>query len=576
MLKKHFLISFLIQVLLTLFLFRSILFNFSTNLYDWNDYPYVTWTIYQSLDNISDLRLDNFFDTNSFYPHKGTLLFSDLLLPQSLIALLPYLISQNPIVTFNFLFFVTIFLNIVASLFLWRKLTEDKRFIFFGSLLTSFSPFFFLNSNHFQMINLWPYLFSLGILFGKKLTVKGTFFISLLATILFLTSVYLCIFLLFSIFIWFLLRFIFERRNTNELLRFIKLATFFSIIFISLSGPFIFRYLQVKTSYIITRDYGEYVLYSAHISDYLFTTHYPSLIYSARPFTLWNRFDMHKVGESAGFPGITLLMLSVLGIFIYKKNKDFFYIRLPLSFNHLFFFILTFCGFIFSLGPRLNVSGTLIGIPLPYDLILKIMPLVEPVRATARWSLLFYLGLIYFSILGFKKLSLKYPFYLLLLIFSLLFVAEIFPVKIETQAKDYYPGAYQNIAKECKKSPKVLLEFPMTQFVLGANIISNLSYRTQMLLASTNHKCILINGYSGYIPTDYTRYEDSLFWAVENKDQDLFWKLLDEKKVNIFKLNRKNLFEEKDMVILEWMKKSNKIDVVYEDKDFFVASLKNK
>ncbi|MDO8638702.1 MAG: hypothetical protein Q7R43_03940, partial [Candidatus Daviesbacteria bacterium] len=104
--KIIYLSYFFIMFFLALFIFRSLVFNITKNLPDWNDYPYITWTIFQNADHVKNLQFDGFFDANAFYPFKGTLLFSDLLLPQSLIVILISYFTANPVLSFNILFFI--------------------------------------------------------------------------------------------------------------------------------------------------------------------------------------------------------------------------------------------------------------------------------------------------------------------------------------------------------------------------------------------------------------------------------------------------------------------------------------
>ncbi|MDO8658703.1 MAG: hypothetical protein Q7K55_08230, partial [Candidatus Levybacteria bacterium] len=465
--KIIYLSYFFIMFFLALFIFRSLAFNITKNLPDWNDYPYITWTIFQNADHIKSLQFHGFFDANAFYSFKGTLLFSDLLLPQSLIVILISYFTANPVLSFNILFFILLALNIVGSLYFWKSIFSDHKIIFFASLLTIFSPYFFLNSNHFQMISIWPYLFGIGFLLRKGLTIKSAVIVALLTTIEFLSSVYLSVFMLFTISIWVILTFYsrreelihFDRLRKNIVISTIKGVGVFCLAFIILSGPFILKYMQAQKSYGISRDYGEYVLYSAHLTDYFFTTHYNSFISTLSPIVKWNSFNMHRLGEAGGFPGIVLLSLSLLGLFFYSRNSSSLNLKLLLSFNHVFFLILTASGLIFSLGPRLNANGTYLAIPLPYEILLKFNPLVEPIRATARWSFIFYFGLVYFACIGLKKINQRTKSNLGIGLLSILFLLEIVPINKISESKNYYPEVYKTIEGLCQ-SKGVLLEYP--------------------------------------------------------------------------------------------------------------------
>lgn len=572
--KVIYLSFFLIIFFLAIFIFRSLVFNITKNLLDWNDYPFITWTIYQNVDHIKNLQFTGFFDTNAFYSFKGTLLFSDLLIPQSLIIVLISYFTANLVLSFNILFFIILALNIIASLYFWKSIFKDHKIIFFATLLTTFSPYFFLNSNHFQMICIWPYLFGVGFLLRQGLSSKSAIIVAVLTTIEFLSSVYLSVFMLFTISVWIILTLYFGRLQKSIVISTLKGVGIFCLIFVILSGPFILKYMQVKKSYGISRDFGEYVLYSAHFTDYFFTTHYHSLISTLSPVVKWNNFNMHKSGEAAGFPGIVLLMLSLIGLLIYSRNSLFLNLKLPLSFSHVFFLILTISGLIFSLGPRLNANGTYLALPLPYEIMLKYNPLVEPIRGIARWSFIFYFGLVYFACIGLQKINRQTKSNLMLGLLSTLFLLEMLPINKTTEAKNYYPKVYQSIENVCS-SEGVLLEYPMTQFAKDVNILTNLTYRTQILLASVNHKCKIVNGYSGYIPTQYQDYEDKLREAVENNDKFEFLKLLASKKVSVFKLNKKSLFEDRVKNIEKWFvsytQANTKAKILYQDNEFLIV-----
>jgi len=570
--KKFFsnLLFFVPLLILTVFIFKSLLFNISTNLLDWLDYPVFLWIIFQNIDHIRSLSFSGIFDTNIFYPFHGTLLFADLFLPQT-ILLFPFtLISQNKILDFNISFFLTLILNLISVTFFWNKFnfSTSKWWLFFAVLTTAYSPYFFLNYGHYQMVTFWPLFFGLSYLFDKNITTKKVVLAAIFTTIQFLASVYLSIFMLFSIGVWFGLKILLER-NRSDLAINIKRLAIFLLVFTALTGPFLYKYIQVKNAYGIVRDYSEYVLYSAHLSDYIFSTHYHSLLDGFAPLAKWNHLNGHYLGESAGFPGFVLLGLGILGLFKYSRNKKNLSLQIPLEFNHLYFLILALCGFIFSLGPRLNVNGFYTAIPLPYLIPLKLIPIFEPIRASARWSFLFYFGLTYFALIGLQKLK-KYNLRLLVILLSILYVIEMVPIDKQTEQKNYNPDVYKIVVPECKNAGSVLLEYPLTQDSKDANIITNLTYKTQMMLASLEHNCDLVNGYSGYTPKDYDRFEGEMFQAVEKNDSQEFNKLVNQRNVKLFKLNKDFIYREK-VASIEGLLKEEGATILVDDEHYTVA-----
>src|SRR5207253_7141751 len=133
--------------------------------------------------------------------------------------------------------------------------------------------------------------------------------------------------------------------------------------------------------------------------------------------------------------------------------------------------------------------------------------------------------------------------------------------------------AYIPIATICQKKPVVLLEYPLSQFKMGTNIITNLTYRTQLQLASSEHKCNNVNGYNGYIPNDYERYENELFWAINQNDQNAFWSLLNQRGVSLIKLNKGELYGDYNRRLENWLVNYQHAKVKFSDEKFLVVSL---
>ena len=83
------------------FAYRRLLSDISGSLMDRYDFPYIVWVVNSNIQNILHGNLAHYFDTRGFYPHPYGLLFSDILLPQSLLVLPIYLLTRNIILSFN-------------------------------------------------------------------------------------------------------------------------------------------------------------------------------------------------------------------------------------------------------------------------------------------------------------------------------------------------------------------------------------------------------------------------------------------------------------------------------------------
>lgn len=537
-----------------------------TNLPDWNDYPFYVWTIYQNIGHFQTLTVHGFFDTNIFYPYKDSLLFSDILLPQSLLALpLTYFIS-NHILVFNLLFFFMLFLDVVAVYFFWQNVTSDKKELFFLVFATCISGFLFQNSVHFQFLSFWPFFFGLGYLVRRQKTWKDSLLLGLWTGIQFTAGVYLSIFLLTATAFWYGIELIRYRSVKTKVVALIQEGVITGSIFVVTAGVFLYKYLVIKKAYDITRLYWEYIYYSAHLSDYLFTTNYASVISSLWPISRWNA--LNHAGSL--FPGLVIVVASVLGLFIYRKAKDSYELSVHIEAKDLFYFVLLLWGFFASLGPRLSVNGSYVGLPLPYIFPLKLIPLFDPIRVNGRWYLFVFIALLYFAIKGIRKWRI-FARPIILVIVCLFIALEVMPISRKTEAKAYYHDIYEAIAPVCREKPQVLLEYPMTQDTRDVNIVTNLTYRTQAMLASLKHQCLLVNGYMGYAPKDYERYEQVLTDSVNRNVPEVFWRLIAEKNVRFIKLSKIDLFPEK-VATVSAILQANKHVVILRDTDEYTLA----
>ncbi len=346
-----------------------------------------------------------------------------------------------------------------------------------------------------------------------------------------------------------------------------------AVVSLILSAPIILGYLQVRINYQARRDYREYIIYAAQPNDYLFPVHLSSLIGS---FPLVHKWA--GLSSNAGFfPGMVMAILGLVGLFSKLSQLKLISYKKQLTLSKVNFFgssgyflVLACLGFLFSLGPRLSFNGQYIGWPLPYLVLLKFLPPFEIIRVTQRWSLLFFLGLSYFAALGLKRIA-HHQAWLLTGSLVLLYCAELIPLGAAFRSFNYYPAAYLPIAQVCQQQKVNLLEYPLTQFVDGVNISTNLTYRTAIMLASVNHGCDITNGYSGFIPREYQDFEEKLSSAVEEKDQVRFINLLSGRQVRIFKLNKNDLFADRVELIKTWLKDDQKLKVLFEDSNYLVV-----
>lgn len=521
----------------------------SGSLMDRYDFPYIVWVVNSNIQNILHGNFAHYFDTRGFYPHPYGLLFSDILLPQSLMILPLYVISKNIIFSFNSILLFTFVLNYCAAYLFWKYFTKNSFFAFLGAILTVFGPFYHIQMAHFQMQSYWLSLFSMCFLFRAidENNKKFALFSGFLLGIQFTASVYHFVFFsVFSAIIVMVSFFTSEKKQQVVHMALLKYALMTVVIF-----PFVKAYYAMKAYYGMTRDIEEIILYEGHITDYLFTNGFRSSFYTLPFWIRWNIFDKHVIGEKMIFPGFVLVGFSILGIFSYVKSRTRCAIQLVLNRQSVIFGLVGIVGFIGSLGPRLSFNGVYAHIPTPYYVALKLLPLIDAIRCPARWSVLLYISMVYFSLMGIQKFyhyvrsrfTTRHISLLSLSIFIIICI-EYVPVNLTVEKVSAISSEYQTLQKICKKEDKVVLEYPVTHFTASGGIVEGLSYISRVQLAQVFHNCNLINGYSGFIPDDVFKTETELNSLIGDGNEDGLQRYMEKKNITIVKLNDNNVLIE--------------------------------
>lgn len=552
-------ILFLIPILLILYFWKESILNINDHLYDWNDTLYTIWIIQNNLDHFKTLDFKNIYETSAMFPFKYSLSFAEHLYFPSLLLLPLSFFITNPIAQMNIylvanhiLVFVSFFLLI--SLFVknfWARLIS--------AFYISFSPYFFTQLGHIHMLSFWPLLLSLYFLFKDKDS-KQRKNLNLILSGLFLgfqftTGAYPGIMGFSIVNIYFFSRIIFEKKYSLILRQFLTVI----LVFFITAGVSIYGYYLAKQEYGGHRDIREFLIYSAHLSDYVFAPrNQNSFAYSNDLVGIWQKFDQHNYGEKAAFLGFIPLLIISLYLFKVKKESNSFNISLNLNNFTFFLVVLMIAGFIFSLGPRLHVNGQYLQIPLPYYLVLK-FPFIESLRALARWSFLLFLassiliglGLDKYTAYLSKKYSLKISQIAGAFIF-LLFIFEFYPSPLKATTKYWWDDAYQFMKTDlCTKNHPAVLEYPFTYKNYDADIMKDLQYKTNILLASTQHKCKVLSGFSGYEPDSYIELRNNLEGGL---GEDQIGRLK-EIGITYVKINKLSMLEEESNLLIDGLKK---------------------
>jgi hypothetical protein len=113
-----------------------------------------TWIMARVQQNLITHPAD-LFRGNIFFPTAGTLRFSEVLLPQSLLSLPVYYFTRNPVLSYNLVLFLCYFLNAYVMFLLVRYLTGRNFSGIAAGLIFAFSTYQIQHITHLQLLSCW-------------------------------------------------------------------------------------------------------------------------------------------------------------------------------------------------------------------------------------------------------------------------------------------------------------------------------------------------------------------------------------------------------------------------------------
>lgn len=550
----------LLSIIVPVVVFRNLLPVFSSSFVDINDYPLLAFIHKTNIQHILSFDITHVYQSNMFYPNMDTLLFSELLLPSSMLGALIFFFSKNIFIVMNLLFISSFFLNTIAAYVFWKHFFKGKAG-YILAFLTAYSPFVFLNISHLQMIILWPFLLSLSYLFKGIERKRNAVFFGLFFGLSILSSVYVAIFLAFISVVFIVFRFLQSKKDNKRFLISLALSIFICLF---VSSSTLFSYTKVKTSHKVSVRDEELAQYSGDPLGYVFTSRYQSVVSKSFPLNLFNKLD--KTSGKLGFPGFSLIVLSFIGMYwAYNmrlvKTKQYKSIA-------ILFMVLLICGLVFSLGTRLTLNGEYKWLPLPYYFIVKLIYPFTLIREPNRWSLLFYFFLLYFVGMGLESIKKRK---LVVFFFLMLYILEIVPVSWNPSKTLILSSSYDTLSSYCKNNnSSVLLEYPMTYNKKDSSPDKKAQYWSSIVFASTLHNCKMVNGYSGFFPESFTQTEKQLNESLSQNDKHTFFRTLANVNVSIVKVNMGLLDEVDKQKIQSFFHNDTYTDVLYKDMDIVI------
>jgi hypothetical protein len=155
------LLILLFFTLITLGLTHPLVFNITHAIPgDWGDPLLNTWILAWDIHKITSNPM-GFWDANIFYPHSNTLAYSEHLFASALLALPIMVIAKNPILAYNFVFFLSFILSGFGMYLLVYYLTRNRWAGLIAGTIFAFTPYRFSHLGHLQILTTqWmPYTF---------------------------------------------------------------------------------------------------------------------------------------------------------------------------------------------------------------------------------------------------------------------------------------------------------------------------------------------------------------------------------------------------------------------------------
>jgi hypothetical protein len=517
-------VGLVIGILGVLILFRKLLLgdslevlwgsDFDTNLMIW----ILEWGYHILVEQGNP---SNFWNANSFYPHKGSLAFSDSMISaQLLYSPLRYLgISKLPSIygtLIGFTLISCILTDFVLNKIGIIKIYERAIVVYVSHFCMSITTFMEIHYQLFGFQLAAPF-FLYYFLFLNSGQYKYLFIATL---ILVVASGFSTYFAPMAGTIAIILTLIMLKKSGLRL----KLSTK-SLVYIISSAISIFILFTIQYEPYIklisgrnTINWQEIITYSANPLSIINSPSADSVFYSSNV--------INGYWESSYFPGYILLSLTILGIGYlivnYYKNKNAniglkigtFYIKCTL--------VLFFLAWIFSLGPVLSIDYINLKIYLPYALFAKFVPGFDAIRAPGRFGILLSLPIGILSLYGFNFIFLKlrslsiisrninkyliYSLLLSVLIFDSMLHGKTYPFVLD-RTKEY--NEIKSFIDE--KEPVAIL--PIFK---NGHIETILNYMSQ-LIGSNIHNGWIIAGYGSKSTPELDKFVD-LDRKFQNKD----------------------------------------------------------
>jgi hypothetical protein len=422
------------------------------------------------------------FAGNTFFPYQHAAVLSDSMVSLALLNAPVRFFTANPWVGYNLLIMLAYYLSCVWGAWLARELTGSDAASLWAGIFWGFLFFRVHHIGHLQILSFQaiPAVAAASLRFWKRPTAKSALIVAILFVAQALVSWYLAFIEAVIVAVIALCqppKLVFARRTAMYSVL-IAVVVAAALIPVALPYRAAFADSTHNERYSLVNSFGDAV----HLPDYL-TPPTPTL---AGSLIANNRYWIW--GENTLYIGYVALLLSAVALF--HPN------RIVLT-----GIALVVVGYVFSLGfvsPSLHIS-------LPLHYVARLVPSVAGLRATQRFALVIYMGILMLSTSGFVAVTRGWTRRRQLAacaVVSALFLLEVFPFTLPVRADTPYEVSAPDRAiaglQRGRSTPFVVLHLPINYF-REPYPVSEATY----MVDSTTHWANVVNGFSGGVPQGF-------------------------------------------------------------------------
>ena len=408
------------------------------------------------------------FRANIFYPHANALAFSEGNIVEGAIGAPVWLLTKNPYTTHNFVFLFAFAQSFVATYYLVRRLTGDRRAAVLAGIMYAYCPFAFARQSHIQllMIGFLPWVMLAWHRFVDRTSIARAIELGVVMALTGLACAYYGIFaggMIAFASIWFG----FTRAKWKDRKYLIAVAVA-AVVCIAVIAPFFLPYLQMQESTGFQRPLSGQ--YSANSGAWL--------VSSAWAHRWWAPY-LYQPSEVL-FPGILAVVLGIWGTTFVRERDE-----VGLKRDERWYYIgLALFTFWVTLGPKAGL----------YTALYYTVPVFSFLRAPSRAGIVVTLCLVVLAAPALIVLMRRKAINAAFAILFVLVCADLYRAPLRMRTAPPLPDAYRTLAK-LPKAPTIELPYWATSIEFHRH--------AEYMLASTAHWQPLINGYSDHIPQDF-------------------------------------------------------------------------